>query len=149
MSPGGFDEVPYLSSCQSLADVKAVVASALPSESTNTIANIAAQLWTLAGRNRMAIGDYVVLPLKTTSLVGHRTHHRQTMGTAAMSQTPTSATCEPPHWIRTDIPRTAIKQDLLYSHLAARPWSLSTQGDSRQLMKMLRSPTMLEQLDRP
>lgn len=112
VSPGGFDKVPDLSGCQSLADVKALVTEALPSESINTIGNFAAQLWALAGR--MAIGDYVVLPLKTTSQVAigrvngdyeYRNHEPD----------PDKRHVRPVQWIRTDIPRSAIKQDLLYS----------------------------------
>lgn len=64
VTPGGFDEVPDLSSCSSFDDVKAVVAAAYPDEKAGTQSNFAGQLWSL--RNRMETGDYVVLPLKTS-----------------------------------------------------------------------------------
>ena len=67
VTPGGFGEVPDLSGCQSLDDVKNLVAGALQDASTNAVGNFAAQLWALSGR--MAVGDFAVLPLKTTSQV--------------------------------------------------------------------------------
>ena len=74
VTPGGFGEVPDLSGCQSLDDVKNLVAGALQDASTNAVGNFAAQLWALSGR--MAVGDFAVLPLKTTSQVCDRSDHR-------------------------------------------------------------------------
>ena len=112
VTPGGFGEVPDLSGCQSLDDVKNLVAGALQDASTNAVGNFAAQLWALSGR--MAVGDFAVLPLKTTSQVaiGRITGDYEFRSDQADSE---KRHVRPVEWLRTDIPRTAIKQDLLYS----------------------------------
>lgn len=112
VTPGGFGEVADLSACRSLDDVRALVAQAYPDASANTVSNFGAQLWALSGR--MAVADFVVLPLKTTSQVA--------IGRITGGYEYRTANPEPEkrhvrsvHWLRTDIPRSAIKQDLLYS----------------------------------
>jgi restriction system protein len=112
VSPGGYGEVPSLEECESLAETRAVVAKALPDASENSTNAYGSQLWAL--RNRMRPGDYIVLPRKTTAqpAIGRilsdyrydasepdqeRRHVRQVQ------------------WLRTDVPRSAVRQDLLYS----------------------------------
>ena len=76
------------------------------------MSNFAAQLWALRGR--MAVGDYVVLPLKATSQVaiGRITGEYEYRGD---DPDPEKWHVRPVEWLRTDVPRSSIKQDLLYS----------------------------------
>lgn len=112
VTPGGFDTVPDLSACRSLDDVRAVVAAAEPDASPNAVGNFAAQLWALAGR--MRVGDYVVLPRKTTSqiAIGRITGD---YAYRAEEPDPGKRHVRPVEWLRTDVPRSQVKQDLLYS----------------------------------
>jgi restriction system protein len=112
VTPGGFGDVSDLTPCRSLEDVKELVANAYPDASTNSVGNFAAQLWALAGR--MSIGDLVVLPLKTTSqiAVGTITGDYEYRST---DEDPEKRHVRPVKWQRTDVPRSAFKQDLLSS----------------------------------
>ncbi|MGQ7792724.1 restriction endonuclease [Faunimonas sp. B44] len=83
------------------------VEAAYPTEKSGTLQNWAVQLNQL--RNEIRIGDLTVTPLKTTGQVavgevveGYR---RTDDGRPALKV----------KWLRTDLPRDAIKQDLLYS----------------------------------
>ncbi len=112
LTPGGFGEVPDLSGCNSLQDVREAVTHAFPDNKPQANGNFAAQLWALRGR--MAVGDFVVLPLKTTSqlAIGEITglyEYRADEPDADRRHV------RPVRWIKTDVPRTAVKQDLLYS----------------------------------
>ena len=110
-TPGGFGEVSNLSGCQSLDDVRGIVAGAYTDASTNAVGNFAAQLWALS--ERMTVGDFVVLPLKTTSQVAIG---RITGGYEyRANQIDDKRHVRTVEWLRTDIPRSVIKQDLLYS----------------------------------
>jgi restriction system protein len=112
VTPGGFDTVPDLAGCRSLEDVRMLVAAAEPEASPNAVGNYAAQLWALAGR--MSTGDYVVLPRKATSqiaigrIVGEYEYRADEVD-------PEKRHVRPVEWLRTDVPRSAVKQDLLYS----------------------------------
>lgn len=112
VTPGGFGEVPDLSGCTSLQDVRDAVTGAFPDNKPQANSNFAAQLWALRGR--MAAGDLVVLPLKTTSqlAIGEITGPYEYR---AGEQDRDRRHVRPVRWIRTDIPRTGVKQDLLYS----------------------------------
>ena len=112
VTPGGYGEVSDLTSCSSLQDVRHVVAEAFPDNKPQANGNFAAQLWALRGR--MEIGDLVVLPLKTTSqlAIGEITGPYEYR---ASEPDPERRHVRPVKWIKTDVPRTAAKQDLLYS----------------------------------
>lgn len=112
VTPGGFGEVADLSSCKSLAQVRVMVDDAYPDDKPQMRANLAAQLWTLVGR--MHNGDLVVLPLKTTHqlAIGEITGDYRYL---ADQQDIQRRHVRPVKWLRTDVPRTAVKQDLLYS----------------------------------
>lgn len=112
VTPGGFAGVPDLSGSQSLDDVRRLVAAAYTDASTNAVSNFAAQLWALRGR--MAVGDYVVLPLKATSQVaiGRITGEYEYRDD---DPDPEKWHVRRVEWLRTDVPRSVIKQDLLYS----------------------------------
>lgn len=112
LTPGGFAGVPDLSGSHSLDDVRELVATAFADASTNAVSTFAAQLWALRGR--MAVGDYVVLPRKATSqvAVGRITGEYEYRSD---DPDPEKWHVRRVEWIRTDVPRSAIKQDLLYS----------------------------------
>jgi restriction system protein len=111
VSGGGFREVGDLSNCATKEDVQAAVHVAYPDRPLQSIRNFAAQLWIL--RDRIKTGDLVVMPLKTTKQIaigkcisGYKfldntdSERRHTIGV---------------EWIRTDVPRNTLKQDLLFS----------------------------------
>ena len=112
VTPGGFGEVADLSQCRSLDDARQLAAEAYPEASKNAVGNYGAQLWALAGR--MAVGDLVVLPLKATSqiAIGEITGDYRY---DASEPDPARRHVRPVMWLRTDVARTAVKQDLLYS----------------------------------
>lgn len=112
VTPGGYGEVSDLTSCSSLQDVRNVVAEAFPDNKPQANGNFAAQLWALRGR--MEIGDLVVLPLKTTSqlAIGEITGSYEYR---ASEPDPERRHVRQVKWIKADVPRTAAKQDLLYS----------------------------------
>lgn len=112
VTPGGYGEVPDLSGCRSLEDVRVIVAAAVPDASPNAVKNYSAQLWALS--HRMNVGDYVVLPAKSTSqlAIGRITGAYRYDAAEADEMRRHVRSVD---WLRVDIPRTAIKQDLLYS----------------------------------
>lgn len=111
VSGGGFREVGDLSTCQSRDEVLAVFRAAMPERRLAANRNFAAQLWTLRGR--IQVGDIVVMPLKTSKQVaigrcssGYRyMEHEDAEKRHSVGVT----------WLRTDVPRTAFKQDLLFT----------------------------------
>lgn len=108
---GGFNEVPDLTGVSSRDQLSDIVRASYPDDSDGKIANFAGQLWAL--RTRIQVGDTIVLPLKTTSQIaigvvtgGYR---------YASDQEPDRRHLIGVDWRRTDVPRTAVHQDLLYS----------------------------------
>lgn len=107
---GGWANVPDLSSLKSKDEI-AKLASELYGGSNHVVANYTGQLWRL--RFGIQVGHYVVLPVRSTSQVAIgkvvKGYHylkdeedlekRHVLGV---------------EWLRTDIPRSAFKQDLLY-----------------------------------
>lgn len=89
----------------------AIYAVAYPDFPAKTASNYVGQLWSLL--HRMQIGELVVLPLKTTATiavgrVSGPYEHRSDLG-------PDLSHVRPVDWQRTDVPRDAFDQDLLYS----------------------------------
>lgn len=112
LSGGGWGDVPDLTSCETRDDVAAIVTQTYPEWSPAQLANSVGQLW--AQRGRMAVGDIMVLPLKTTHEVAIG---RISSGYRYLADEPD---VEKRHvvgvdWRVTDLPRSAIKQDLLYT----------------------------------
>ncbi|MEY9213469.1 restriction endonuclease [Thermobifida halotolerans] len=107
----GFHEVGDLSATHSRDDVFTEVRRYLPNDGENRVRNFAAQLW--AFRGRIAVGDLVVMPLKTrgTIAIGRVTGDYTYQADAE----PGVRHTRPVKWGADDIPRSAIKQDLLYS----------------------------------
>jgi len=107
----GFDEVPDMSSVNSKEELLEVLREAYPDSRKNAISNFRGQLW--AFLNRIQAGDLVVLPLKTRSVIAVG---RVTGSYEYKSENPEGARhTRPVDWIRTDIPRSSLDQDLLYS----------------------------------
>ena len=108
---GGFHEVPDLIRRYYREELWAVVRAAYPEASDGKVSNFAGQLWAL--RSRIAPGDTIVLPMKTTSQIA--------IGVAKGTYTyvndpdPKLRHRIDVDWKRTDVPRTAVHQDLLYS----------------------------------
>ncbi|RZU62657.1 restriction endonuclease [Zhihengliuella halotolerans] len=105
---GGWDEVKDLSLVDSRDGVRALVEEAYPHDAAGRTANYAAQLW---GLRCIREGDLVVLPLKTTSQVA--------IGICAgeyeyKPDAPLKHVVRV-NWQRDDVPRSAIKDDLLYT----------------------------------
>lgn len=111
-TPGGFGEVTDLTACRSLGEVRDLVALAYPDKKPQAQSNIAAQLWTLVGR--MSEGDLVVLPLKSSSqlAIGRVVGAYEYLAGEADNE---QRHVRPVEWLRVDLPRSAVKQDLLYS----------------------------------
>ncbi len=111
VSGGGFHEVADLTGASTRDDVLAAVASAFPSAKDARVRNFAAQLWAL--RERISVGDLVVMPLKGSPVlaVGRVTGGYQYRD----DPNPSLRHVLPVEWLRTDVSRTAVKQDLLYS----------------------------------
>src|SRR5262245_7723922 len=63
----GFDEVPDLAAARTREDVKNIVRNAFPDGNESRLTNFTGQLWKLRGK--IAAGDLVVLPLKSTGQV--------------------------------------------------------------------------------
>jgi restriction system protein len=112
VSGGGWKEFPDLAGCASREDIGEVVRATLPAAAEGTISNYTGQLWAL--RYRIEPGDLLVMPLKTTKKVAFG---RVSGGYQYRAEEPD---LDKRHvvevdWSRTDLPRTAIKQDLLFT----------------------------------
>ena len=107
----GWGNLPDLQGVSSRHDVEAMIRQALPDARVGTIRNYARQLWSL--RSRVQVGDIVVLPLKTTREIA--------LGTVTQGYSyRADEEGDWRHvawvdWRRTDVPRSAVKPDLLKS----------------------------------
>jgi restriction system protein len=107
----GWQELDDISKVTSREQLNELLRSTYPDAGSGRIANWNGQLW--AFLDRIQLGDLVVLPFKHTPAVA--------IGTVTGPYTyrddlPIDARhVRPVQWLRTDIPRTAVGQDLLYS----------------------------------
>ena len=111
VSGGGFAEVGDLTSAHTREAVHAAVAAGFQGAKPQTVQTFAAQLWALRGR--IAEGDWVVMPLKAspTLAIGRITGPYEYRD----DEDPSYRHVRPVEWVVTDVPRTAVKQDLLYT----------------------------------
>ncbi|MFI7279908.1 restriction endonuclease [Micromonospora chersina] len=109
---GGFHEVADLGRATTREAVRTEVERGFPSAKPARHINFTGQLHAL--RNRIAISDLVVLPLKTSGQIalGRVTGGYEYLANEA---DPTRRHVVRVNWQRTDVPRNAIRQDLLYS----------------------------------
>ena len=106
----GWAHIADLTDVSSRRELEAMVRRALPATSDKTVATHTGQLWALGKRVR--VGDLVALPLKTTSQIALGTVVRQYWYN---KDDPSWRHVVSVDWKRTDVPRTAVKQDLLCS----------------------------------
>lgn len=107
---GGWTEIPDLTTVTSREEMAELVKTVYGTESPAAVPNYTGQLWAL--RQGIKPGDLMVLPLKTTSQVAFGI---VTTGYAyrADEPDPSRRHVVGVDWKRPDVPRTAIKQDLL------------------------------------
>lgn len=111
-SGGGWREVADLTRAVIHEQVAQAVASAFPDASPSTLATQTGQVWAMRGR--IEVGDLMVMPMKTTGriAIGHVTGGYQYL---VAEPEPDRRHVLDVEWERQDIPRSAVKQDLLYT----------------------------------
>ncbi|MFG1860806.1 CBS domain-containing protein [Microbispora bryophytorum] len=104
----GWSNLGDLSTCESRTDIAAVVKENYPDAEKATLSNWTGQLWRFLREIRE--GDLIVCPLKTrqTIAVGRVTGPYRYQGDAD----PGFRQVRPVEWLRTDIPKNAVEQDL-------------------------------------
>lgn len=112
VSGGGWFEVPDLSDASTREAVAVVVAAVFSDLSPAAQANYTGQLWALRGR--IQVGDLLAMPMKTTQeiAVGRVTRAYNYL---ADELDPAQRHVVHVDWVRTDVPRANVKQDLLYT----------------------------------
>ena len=107
----GWSEISDLSKVKSREALKNLLIKSIPNRKPNAYINWTGQIWSF--KENIKINDTVILPLKTRSAIaigkvkgGYR--YRQDLPEGARHTHPVD-------WIRTDIPRSDLQQDLLYS----------------------------------
>ena len=108
---GGWHEMPDLTDVYDREQLRAIV-SEVYGGSKNVVANITGQLWTL--RTRIKDGDLIVLPIRSTSQIAFG----QVVGGGykylAKEEDPTKRHVIQVKWLKTDISKSVLKQDLRY-----------------------------------
>ncbi|WP_111765340.1 restriction endonuclease [Nakamurella deserti] len=112
VSGGGWRELPDLSACTTKDAISALVSASFPGGSDGMRANYTGQLWAL--RHRITAGDLLVMPLKTTKriAIGRVTKGYHFLGDEVEADRRHVVKVD---WLVTDLPRTAVKQDLLFT----------------------------------
>lgn len=111
-SGGGWREAPDLTPCDSREDVAKVVEATWPGASVGKRHNFTGQLWAL--RSRIHPGDLLVMPLKTEKKIalGRVTGGYQYRAGESEADRRHVLSVD---WQRVDLPRAAVKQDLLFT----------------------------------
>ena len=107
----GFQEVGDVSGCTSRDQVVSMLASGLPDANPKALLNWGAQVWAFS--SRIQVGDLTVLPLKGSGFIaiGRVTSDYRYEPEAP----PERRHVRDVEWIRTDLSRANVEQDLLYS----------------------------------
>lgn len=112
VSGGGWKEFGDLSPFETKEEIALAVGAALPGASASRLANYTGQVYAL--RARIKPGDLLVMPLKTTNKIA--------LGRVKAGYSFVASETDPERrhvvkvdWQRTDLPRTAVKQDLLFT----------------------------------
>ena len=107
----GWEELPNLAGINTREELEELYRQTYPDASNNKVANHVGQVWAFKGR--MQEGDLVVLPLKARAAIaiGRITGPYEYRSELPLDARHTRKT----KWLKTDIPRTAFGQDLLYS----------------------------------
>lgn len=109
---GGFGDVPDLTDANDRAAVLKAVTSGIEGVKEGRAKNFSAQLWAL--RDRISVGDLVVMPLKSSAHLAIGRIAGDYMY-ATDEADPTKRHRRKVDWVSPEIPRTLVKQDLLYS----------------------------------
>lgn len=111
-SGGGWVGLPDLTPHTTREQVAKVVTETFKGATDAKIANFAGQLWALRGR--IEVGDLMVMPLKTTRQIalGRVTSPYEYR---ADEEDPAKRHVVRVDWQRVDLPRSAVKQDLLFT----------------------------------
>ena len=111
-SGGGWAGVPDLTPATTRDAVGEIVAEFFTGASDAKTANFGGQLWALRGR--IQPGDLLVMPLKTTKQIalGRVTGPYEYR---AQEPDPAKRHVVPVEWKRVDLPRSSVKQDLLFT----------------------------------
>lgn len=107
----GWEDMPDMSSIKSKDALKELYLKTYPDKKKMAAANHIGQLWTIL--KRIKIGDLVIMPSKFRASIAIGEVTGPYTYRADLSET-TRHTI-PVKWLKTDIPRTAFDQDLLYS----------------------------------
>jgi restriction system protein len=108
----GFHEVPDISGVPTWDEMKEFAREHIPAVSPQAATNYAAQLW--AFKERISVGDTVVLPIKNTPYIAIGRVKGEYKYDAKNSD-PSRRHTRAVEWTRTDVPRIALRQDLLHS----------------------------------
>jgi restriction system protein len=109
LAGGGFIEFPDLTGASSRESLRAIADNVMAGEDKFKIANFTGQMWAL--RSSIKPGDLIMLPLKTTKKLAFG---QCTGGYEYMNGQPEDRRhAIRVEWKRTDVPRSAIKDDLL------------------------------------
>jgi len=106
----GWEDLPNLTAIKTRDALAQLLKETYPTEGPNKLANWNGQLW--AFRDRIKKDDLIVLPLKRRSAVAIG---RVTGDYVYQADDKDSFHTRPVEWLRTDIPRSAFGNDLLYS----------------------------------
>ncbi len=123
----GFREIPSLAEAKDYDGVLAVVTGAKANAKRRSIGNISGQLWAFSVA--MQKGDIVVMPRKASAQVALGIvdgPYKFQKVRDEMRHT------RPVKWVRTDVPRTAFQQDLLYSFGAFMTVCTITRNDAER-----------------
>jgi restriction system protein len=107
---GGWQEMPDLTNVTDKEELRKIVTEVYGG-SKNVIANITGQLWTL--RTRIQHDDYIALPIRATSQIafGKVVHGYKFLKD---QEDPSRRHVIQVNWIKTDVPKSLLKQDMLY-----------------------------------
>ncbi len=108
---GGWHEMPDLTAVTDKEHLRSIVTEVYGG-SKNVVANLTGQLWTL--RTRIQDGDYIVLPIRTTSQIAFGEVTGGGYKYLADQEDPTRRHVIQVKWIKTDISKSVLKQDLRY-----------------------------------
>lgn len=119
----GWNELPDLSSVASKEELRNLYEEKYPDQSRRTVADAVGQIWRFAGR--IQVDDLIALPLKPQSAVAFGRvlepyQYRDDLSSNVRH-------VRRVEWLRTDLPRTSLEQDLLFS--------LGAQGTVRQIQR--------------
>lgn len=129
----GWADVPDLRTISSRDELERIIRGGMPGARDKSILTQANQLWTL--RSRVRVGDLVVLPLKTTSQIAFGIVTQPYW--YSDDPEPDWRHVVSVDWKRTDVPRTAVKQDLLNSLGSALTICTITRNDGNWRLHQL------------